>query len=383
MQIDRVNIYRILLPFKGDFTISFKGGLTSKIIVVEVVGNQSETYGYGEGIPVETVTGETWESVVGSVGQFIKDGDFPWELNDLSQIWDFVDSFPDGKAHNTTICAIELALLDALGKYQNRSVIDCFPHKYLTEKVYYGAPVTLGNKKRITEICGWIRRLGISHVRIKMGKDFEQNKNVVETARLVLGGDCELRIDPNGIWDRDLAFRHLPLIEKYMVKIIEEPMMRGEPGFSEFVDLLRSKGIILMACESAPTLEDVKRIVTERYYQMINVKLCRSGGFRKSLAIIEEIRKSGLSFQVGCTLGESGILSAAGRSLCLLCGDAVNYDGSYDKFLLKKNTTVENVSFGLGGEAGPLDGPGLGVQVRGQDLLRLGNGSPALTIKRP
>jgi muconate cycloisomerase len=99
--------------------------------------------------------------------------------------------------------------------------------------------------------------------------------------------------------------------------------------------------------------------------------------------MIDEIRKSGLSFQIGCTLGESGILSAAGRTLCLLCGDAVNYDGSYDQFLLKENTTVENVSFGPGGEAGPLDGPGLGVKVSGQNLLRLGNGSPVLTITRP
>jgi len=383
LQIDGVNIYRILLPFKGDFTISFKGGLTSRIIVVEIIGNQGEIRGYGEGIPVETVTGETPESVVNSVRLFIGQNCFPWELNDVSQIWDFVDTFPNGKGHNTTICALELALLDALGKYQERSVIDYFPQKYLTEKVYYGAPITFGNKKRIAEICEWIRRLGINHVRIKMGKDFEQNKNVVETAGLVLGGDCELRIDPNGVWDRDFALRHLPLIEKYKVKIVEEPMMIGEPGFSEFVELLRSKGIILMACESAPTLEDVKRIVTDGYYQMINVKLCRSGGFRRSLSIIDEIRKSGLSFQIGCTLGESGILSAAGRTLCLLCGDAVNYDGSYDKFLLNENTTVENVSFGLGGEAGALGGRGLGVTVREESLTRLGNGSPALTIKRP
>ena len=167
------------------------------------------------------------------------------------------------------------------------------------------------------------------------------------------------------------------------MKIVEEPMMTDEPGFPEFVKLLRSKGMILMACESAPTLEDVKMIVQEGYYQMINVKLCRSGGFRRSLTIIDEIRKSGLSFQVGCTLGESGILSAAGRTLCLLCGDAVNYDGSYDKFLLKENTIVDNVSFGLGGEAGALGGHGLGVTVNGKSLTRLGNGSPVLTIRRP
>jgi len=383
MQIERVNIYSILLPFKGDFSISFKEGLSSKIVVVEVIGDKDEIRGYGEGIPVETVTGETWESVIRSVEYFIEKEKFPWELNDVSNIWNFVDTFPKHKGHNTAICALELALLDALGKFQRRSVIDYFPQEYLVNKVHYGAAITLGNKERIIQICQWIKKLGISHVRIKMGKDFEQNKNIVETAGLILENNCELRIDPNGVWDRDLAFRHFPLIEKYKVKIVEEPMKRDEPGFLEFVELLRSKDITLMACESSPTLEDVKRIVKEGYYQMINVKLCRSGGFRRSLRIIEEIRKSGLSFQIGCTLGESGILSAAGRSLGVLCGDAVNYDGSYDEFLLKENTTVENVSFGLGGEGCSLDGPGLGVQVSGQDLLRLGNGSPTQTITRP
>jgi len=383
MQIDRVNIYRVLLPFKGDFSISRLKGLSSKTIVVEVIGDKDEIRGYGEGVPIEFVTGETPSSVIRSVGRFVGKESFPWELGNVSQIWDFVDAFPNHKGHNTAICALELALLDALGKSQSRSVLDYFPKEHLVNKVYYGAPITLGNKERIIEICQGIKKLGIGHVRIKMGKDFEQNKNIVEIAGSVLGNNCELRIDPNGVWDLDLAFRHLPLIEKYKVKVVEEPMMRDEPGFPEFVELLRSKGIILMACESAPTLEDVKRIVTEGYYQMINVKLCRSGGFRRSLTIIDEIRKSGLSFQIGCTLGESGILSAAGRSLCLLCGDAVNYDGSYDEFLLKENTTVKNVSFGLGGEAGPLDGPGLGVQVSGQDLLRLGNGSPTLTITGP
>ena len=115
---------------------------------------------------------------------------------------------------------------------------------------------------------------------------------------------------------------------------------------------------------------------------MINVKLCRSGGFRKSIRMIDHIRKSPLSFQIGCTLGESGILSAAGRALCLLSKDAVNYDGSYDRFLLEENTTMEPVSFGPKGEAGPLRNPGLGIQVNREALHQLAISS-TITIKRP
>ena len=382
MRIQKIKICHLALPFRGEFEISQRKGNPSHIIVLEAIGEASTIKGYGEGIPVKVVTGETPESVIRDIVRFAADPSFPWELEDVSRILNFVDGFPDEKAHNAAICAMEMAFLDALGKDQHRPVSDFFPHTHLTNLVHYGAPVTLGNKDRIAILCRWIKAFGISRVRIKMGKSFDQNRHALETVGSLLGHDCELRIDPNGIWDRDLAFRHLPLIVKYNVNIVEEPMERDAPGFSEFVDALRSEGIMLMACESAPTLKDVKKIVDEKFYQMINVKLCRSGGFRKSIRMIDHIRESPLSFQIGCTLGESGILSAAGRALCLLSKDAVNYDGSYDRFLLKENTTLEPVSFGPKGEAGPLQSPGLGVRVNRRALHRLSISS-IITIKQP
>jgi hypothetical protein len=87
--------------------------------------------------------------------------------------------------------------------------------------------------------------------------------------------------------------------------------------------------------------------------------------------MIECLRQNGVSFQIGCTTGESGILSAAGRAFGLVNGDAVTYDGSYDAFLLEDNTTHSNVTFGQGGIAGPLAGPGLGVMIDKEKLHKL------------
>jgi len=58
-------------------------------------------------------------------------------------------------------------------------------------------------------------------------------------------------------------------------------------------------------------------------------------------------------------------------------------DGSYDEFLLKKNVTVEDVSTGPGGEADPLNGSGLGVEVSGNNLARLSEGFNTITVSRP
>ena len=383
MRIDRVNVYKILLPFIREFSISRLKDLCSNIIVVEVIADQGEIKGYGEGVPVEFITGETLESAAKSVRLFSQKDFFPWELNDVSQIWNFIDNLPNGKEYNAAICSCEISLLDALGKKQKKSVIDYFSDEFFTPEICYGAIIPLSNKHRIIEMCKMCREMKINNLRVKMGKDFKQNNDAIEAVRSVFGDDCDLRIDPNGAWDRYLAFTHIPLIKKYNVKIVEEPMSKDNPDFVEFAKIMQANGVILMACESAPTLNDVERIIREGYYQMINVKLSRNGGFRRSLRIIETIRKSGLSFQIGCTIGESGILSAAGRALSLLCRDAKYYDGSYDRFLLKENITLESVSFGPGGEAGPLDGPGLGVKITKESLMRLSNGSPRVTISNP
>jgi len=382
MRIKTINLYHLALPFNGEFSISIRKGLQSQIVVLELIGEDHVLRGYGEAIPITSVTGETPKSVVDDILQFVSAPLFPWNLEDVSRIWNFVDGFQDGKNHNAAICAMEMALLDILGWHRDRPIIDFFPQSHRAPTVNYGAPVPLGNAERVAVLCKWIKTLGISRVRIKMGQSFEQNRNALETAASILGDDCQLRIDPNGVWDRDLAFRHLPLIRKFNVRIVEEPLERDAQGFVEFAEALRSEGIILMACESAPTLNDVNRIIAEGFFQMINVKLCRSGGFRRAFRMIDTIRNSPLSFQIGCTLGESGILSAAGRALCLLSKDAANYDGSYDRFLLKENTTVEPVSFGLRGEAGQLRNPGLGVRVNQAALHKLAVSS-IITIKRP
>jgi L-alanine-DL-glutamate epimerase-like enolase superfamily enzyme len=383
VKIDKVNVYKISLPFTGDFSISRKKGSSTNNVVAEVIADQGEIEGIGEGAPVEFVTGETQEGVVKAIVNFLQNCSFPWILEDTSQLWDFIDGLPRTKENNAAICALELALLDALGRSQNKSIIDYFPHDFYADTIYYGAAIPIGRKERIVELCELIRNLGINQIRIKLDSDFEQNRETIETVNESFGDDCDLRIDPNGVWDRDLAFRHAPLIKRFNVRVVEEPMNPLDPGFKEFVEVMKRNGVTLMACETAPTLMEVKKIIRQGYYQMINVKLSRSGGFRRSLKIIEFIRKSGLSYQIGCTLGESGILSAAGRALGLLCCDAVYYDGSYDRFMLKENITIGDVSFGPGGKAGPLDGPGLGVKINRESLMRLSNGSPSLTILNP
>ena len=363
MRIEKIQIYQVTLPFVSDFSHSLRKRFHVNNIIVEVVVDKYEIKGYVECAPRSYVTGESQKSVSKSIHKFTQSDLFPWELENISQIWDFIDSLPGQKVHNAAICALETALLDAFGKSENKNITEYFPKDYYADNIYYGGAIPLAGKQRITELCQLINAMGIKKLRMKLGKNFEQNKKMLETVHAVFGGEYDLRVDINCAWNSKLAFMNIPLIQKYNVKAVEQPMKPNDPGIADFSSCMKNIGVNLMADESACCFDDVEKIVKENYYNMINIRLSKCGGFRRSLKMIDYLRRNNVPFQVGCQLGESGILSAAGRALCLLCRDAVYYDGSYDKFVLKENITSENVSFTTKGKAGPLNQPGLGIEV--------------------
>jgi len=196
-----------------------------------------------------------------------------------------------------------------------------------------------------------------------MGKDHSHNRSLLEILAETFSNGYDLKVDVNGVWNKSTCIMHIPLLIEYGVKILEQPMWPGSKDITEFFNEIIDQNIVLMADESACSIDEVENIYREGYYGMINIRLSKCGGLRRSLKIIDYLRSMGIAFQIGCHLGESGLLSAAGRILCLLCNDALYYDGSYDEFLLSENVTKENVSFDYGGIAYPLNGDGLGVDI--------------------
>ena len=381
MKIEQVKTYKISLPFLMDISHSLTKSASAQNIVVEIVADGGKIKGYGEGAPRDYVTGGSQQEAVENIQQIIRNDPFPWELHEASQIWDFIDGLSDNKRTNPAICALEMALLDALGKAQERNIIKFFSHDFLRSKVYYGCGLPLAAKEKLTAMGHRIKKLEINKIKLKMGGILEKNQEAFEIIHRVFDGDYDLKIDVNCAWGDELALRHIPLLKKYHVKVVEQPMVPDDPAIARFAEAIRDLGVRLMADESACTYSEVEKLNHEGHYNMINVRLSKLGGFRKSLKIIDYLRKTNLSFQIGCHLGESGILSAAGRVLSLLCRDSLYDDGSYDHLLLKKNITQQPVSFGLYGEAGPLNGPGLGVEISEKNLNQL-RVAPVLLIER-
>ena len=104
---------------------------------------------------------------------------------------------------------------------------------------------------------------------------------------------------------------------------------------------------------------------------MINIRLSKNGGLLRSLELEERAISHGIDCQLGCHVGETGILSAAGRVAASLMREPVYVDGSYDEYLLSDNITTKNLTFGHGGRADVVRDEGLGFTIGDEALERL------------
>ena len=130
-------------------------------------------------------------------------------------------------------------------------------------------------------------------------------------------------------------------------------------------------GIPVMADESLVTLEQARQLIELGACDYFNIRLSKNGGITGSLAIAKLAHEAGIKIQVGAQVGETGILSAAGRTFAAYLPALEFAEGSFGTWLLAEDLTYESVAFGLGGRAPLLKTRGLSVTVREDVLERL------------
>src|SRR5262249_1025664 len=94
-------------------------------------------------------------------------------------------------------------------------------------------------------------------------------------------------------------------------------------------------------------------------------------GFIPSLRLAQLAQQHRLGYQLGCQVGETALLSAAGRHFAASVRDIRFLEGSYDRHLVREALGQKDITFGWGGWAPTLPGPGLGVTPDDAALQRV------------
>ncbi len=209
-------------------------------------------------------------------------------------------------------------------------------------------------------------RLGLRQIKIKVGTPDDAAR--LAAVRKAVGSAVELRADANGAWSAADAIELLKSLAPYQLKIIEQPVVADDiTGMKQ----VRSQcGIPVMADESLVTIEQARRLIADKACDFFNIRLSKNGGIAGSLAIAKLAAEAGIKIQVGAQVGETGILSAAGRTFAAHMTELACAEGSFGTWLLSEDITYDNLAFGLGGRAPLLKSRGLSVTVKAEALER-------------
>src|SRR6185436_14971175 len=112
------------------------------------------------------------------------------------------------------------------------------------------------------------------------------------------------------------------------------------------------------------------RLIEMKAADYFNIRLSKCGGIAGSLAVAKLAEDAGIKIQVGAQVGETGILSAAGRTFAAHLPALAFAEGSFGTWLLAEDLTFENLAFGMGGRAPLLKTRGLSITVNEAALER-------------
>jgi len=228
----------------------------------------------------------------------------------------------------------------------------------LRQEVRYDGVLTAADPAKAAKIARQMKLIGLEQFKIKvgLGEDEERIRRVSE----VLGTEVSLRVDANGTWHPDKAAAALEPLAALGVTHVEAPIPCDSPETLASLDLPCD----IVVDEYLVTLEDARALADLKACEVFNVRLSKLGGFWRSLQVVEIAQAAGIGLQVGSQVGETAILSAAGRHLAASLPETLFVEGSYGSLLLTEDISREPVSFGYGGLAPVFKGPGLGVTIR-------------------
>jgi muconate cycloisomerase len=271
---------------------------------------------------------------------------------------------PGVVAHHASRAALELAILDCGLRSRERSIADLLPPR--RQRVVYSGVITAGAAEDALRHARQMRLVGLSQVKLKVG--FADDVARVRAVREALGPEASLRVDANGAWALEQAIEALRALAAFDVAAVEQPLPRGP--VADLRRLREASPIPVMADESLVTLEDADALIAGRAVDYLNIRVSKCGGLARSWEIAARAAAGGVRLQVGSQVGETAILSAAGRHLAAALPEVAFVEGSFGTLLLTEDVSVESVRFGHRGEAPLLRGPGLAVTVLEERLRR-------------
>ena len=286
-------------PLKEVFRISRGSRTEAQVVVVTV--RDGEHAGRGECVPIARYNQNT-ESVLMQI-ESIKSVR-KLDRDKLQQL------LPPGAARN----ALDCALWDLEAEISDKRVWELADISVVPE-VETSLTISLDTPEKMAAAAKGSATAPI--LKLKLGGDSSDLARV-ESVREATPA-VRLLIDANESWSPEHYRKILPALKELGVELIEQPL----PGDAD--EALENLDHPLPVCadESCHTTADLLRL--KNRYDVINVKLDKTGGLTEALRLCKRARESGFKLLIGCMVCTS--LGIAPARLLASKTDYVDLDG--------------------------------------------------------
>lgn len=355
MKIQSIRTWNADLGNKRPYTIAFKtiDEVRNAFVLITL---ENGLTGIGAGNPSEYVTGESFEDCLAALTEerlsFLVGRDLHEFYGLLSEVQEKLGRTPAACA------AVDIALHDAFTKSLQVPLV-----KFLGQQVdALPTSITIGikNVEETIRDAEEYLNVGFRILKIKLGKDLEEDIGRLVRLREVYGPTPVLRIDANQGYNPKQAMEFFRRTRLLNLELIEQPLpanavdeMRSLPGE------VRTR---LAADESLLTAEDAIRLLSPApACGIFNIKLMKCGGIHEARKIAAVAESSGIDLFWGCN--DESIVSITAALHTAYASPHTRYidlDGSLDLV----HDVVEGGFILRDGLMYCSSSPGLGVVVR-------------------
>ena len=286
-------------PLKEVFRIS-RGSRTEAQVVVVTVSDGKHT-GRGEGVPIKRYN----QNIASVLAQIESVKRVPNLDRHLAQ-----KVLPTGAARN----ALDCALWDLEAKRSGKRTWE-LANLPIVDQVETSFTISLDSPEKMAASAKANSNQRI--LKLKLGGDaldLQRVQAVREAAPM-----SRLLIDANESWSPKHYRKIIPALKGLGVELVEQPFPADADEVLESLD----HPVPVCADESCHTTTDLPRL--KNRYEVINVKLDKTGGLTEALRLCEQARESGFKLLIGCMVGTS--LSMAPARLLASAAEWVDLDG--------------------------------------------------------
>lgn len=364
MRIESLDVFRFPAPFKVVFRHASASRAKAANVIVAARGPDGVT-GYGEGCPREYVTGETVASAAAfihehkaAIAREVADSGEPGAWTDANR--EEIDANP------AAFCALETAVLDLVGKLESCPIEDLLGVSRLAGAFRYSAVLGDGKLSGYERQAEQYRRMGFRDYKVKLSGKLEHDRGKLAVLKRVGGQAVRIRLDANNLWhDSAAVIRYLKGLDAD-VFAIEEPLQAGD--FKGCARIARHWGVKIILDESVTRIGQLQAIDDPARW-IVNLRISKMGGLRRSLELAREAVRRGIGLIVGAQVGETSILTRAALTVMNEHRPALlAAEGAFGKLLLERDLSEPCLMFGPGGTLNAetaLDParPGLGLRI--------------------